>query len=421
MIGIARGLVDTAESRDGETRSDIDDRSSIEAEFALQWQSQGVRHTDCLYLPAINLWQDFFPPALQAGLSGSAADVTLETTFAAGELVPPHDHSQCLTVPATAFRSRYGNRTGLQPRSGRFYPKGIIAGVHNIYPEDVTPFRVTDVSADLAVDLNHPLSDRALTLTTSVMSARPGNLQGGTCRDVAELLCNGGPGMQARCNGRPTDFWSGDPMRRGDEAADADFYAEPRLLNHVDATAIAVIESLYAELLPESGKVLDLMAAWRSHLPERPLLAVTGLGMNRAELEANPRLAEYCIQDLNANPVLAYDDDSFVAVVCTASIEYLTRPAEVLAQVRRVLQPGGRFIVTFSNRWFPPKAIAVWADCHEFERLGLVLDYFLEDGGFDALASWSLRGLPRPAGDRYAGRLSRSDPVYAVWGEKAQA
>jgi len=77
------------------------------------------------------------------------------------------------------------------------------------------------------------------------------------------------------------------------------------------------------------------------------------------------------------------------------------------------------FVVTFSNRWFPPKVIKVWQDVHEFERIGLVMEYFLRDGGFTNLQTWSMRGLPRPLDDKYGDRMAQSDPVYAVWGERA--
>jgi hypothetical protein len=83
-----------------------------------------------------------------------------------------------------------------------------------------------------------------------------------------------------------------------------------------------------------------------------------------------------------------------------------------------VLKPGGRFILTFSNRWFPPKVVRVWEGVHEFERMGLVLEYFHHAGGFTRLETWSLRGLPRPLDDKYAGQMAHSDPIYAVWGEK---
>jgi SAM-dependent methyltransferase len=86
--------------------------------------------------------------------------------------------------------------------------------------------------------------------------------------------------------------------------------------------------------------------------------------------------------------------------------------------VARVLKPGGTFVVTFSNRWFPPKVVRIWEQIHEFERVGLVMEYFLKSGAFDNLGTYSMRGLPRPRNDKYAGELALSDPVYAVWGTK---
>jgi SAM-dependent methyltransferase len=99
-------------------------------------------------------------------------------------------------------------------------------------------------------------------------------------------------------------------------------------------------------------------------------------------------------------------------------VEYLTRPFDVFAEAARVLKPGGVFAATFSNRWFPPKVIRVWPVLHEFERMGLVLEYFLNSGKYNQLQTYSLRGLPRPANDKYAAQLPYSDPVYAVWGRK---
>ena len=73
---------------------------------------------------------------------------------------------------------------------------------------------------------------------------------------------------------------------------------------------------------------------------------------------------------------------------------------------------------TFSSRWLPPKVTKVWQDVHEFERIGLVMEHFLRDGGFTNLETWSMRGLPRPLDDKYADRIAQSDPVYAVWDER---
>ena len=92
-------------------------------------------------------------------------------------------------------------------------------------------------------------------------------------------------------------------------------------------------------------------------------------------LEANPRLTAGVLHDLNSNPSLTFDDGQFDAVLCTVSLEYLGQPLDVFADVARVLKPGGLFVVSFSNRWFPPKAIRIWKELHELERLGLVTEY----------------------------------------------
>jgi hypothetical protein len=83
-----------------------------------------------------------------------------------------------------------------------------------------------------------------------------------------------------------------------------------------------------------------------------------------------------------------------------------------------VLKPGGLFINSFSNRWFPPKVIALWIDLHEFERMGLVSEYYLRTEGFGKVHTCSQQGLKRPESDKYGSQLSLSDPLYAVWSSK---
>ena len=99
-------------------------------------------------------------------------------------------------------------------------------------------------------------------------------------------------------------------------------------------------------------------------------------------------------------------------------IEYLTNPKAVFAEVARVLRPGGVFVVTYSNRWFPPKAILLWTELQEFERTGLVLEYFRSTELFREHQTYSIRGLMRPRHDKYFGSVPFSDPVYAVWGQR---
>jgi SAM-dependent methyltransferase len=280
-------------------------------------------------------------------------------------------------------------------------------------PRDPRPVRLVEDGGDdrLCVDPNHPLAAAAvrMVLAPSPEPAAP-------ALRLAELFC--GPGLQRLpANARDCYFAPG-ALHRADEAADVAFHARPRLTQHLDARCRGELAAIYGRLLQPGMRVLDLMASVDSHLPQDLHgLTLAGLGMNPEELAANPRLAERVVQDLNACPVLPWPDASFDAVLNTAAIEYLVRPAEVLAEVRRLLKPGGLFCVAFSDRWFPTKAIAVWSRLHDFERMGLVLSLFRE-AAFEELHTESLRGAARPADDRYFAAREFSDPLFVIRGRK---
>lgn len=396
-------------------------RSMVALEVALAWKSESARHTDVYVAQKVNLWRDLSSPLLEAGLVGKPIGSAWRQELAPGELVAAYAERDCALIPGPRFNRRLRRGTYVEPRAGRFYPKGFIGGFRDIYPEDHTPFRLASIEGDqLHVELNHPLAGRPLTLGATILDAwETGSERGGLCHDLAAMVTDNGPGMQARWHNQPTDFWSDVPFIRMAAGPDDEFYEKPRLVDHIDRTATRQIERLYARLLPCGGRILDLMTSWKSHLPEALEPAhVAGLGMNLAELEANPVLGERVVRDLNLDPTLPFDDASFDGAVCTVSVEYLVKPFEVFAEVARVLRPGARFVVTFSNRWFPPKVINIWQNCHEFERMGIVLEYFLRSGLFTHLETFSLRGLPRPEDDKYAGQFPLSDPVFAVWGER---
>jgi SAM-dependent methyltransferase len=176
---------------------------------------------------------------------------------------------------------------------------------------------------------------------------------------------------------------------RLDESDDAAFYAEPRLVQHIDEATLAALTAWYAEVLAPGADVLDLMSSWVSHLPPAealPLGRVVGLGMNAAELAANPRLASFDVVDLNTGPRLPYAEASFDAVLCAVSIQYLTQPVAVLREVARVLRPGGRVAIATSHRCFPTKAIRAWHVLSPRDRLALVALYLERAGGFGPAA-----------------------------------
>jgi len=192
---------------------------------------------------------------------------------------------------------------------------------------------------------------------------------------------------------------------RADPGPDAAFYGPPRLVTHIDEGAIAAVGDLYAALSVE-GEVLDLMSSWVSHFRAPPRRLV-GLGMNAAELAANPALAEHVVHDLNVDPALPFPDATFDDVTCCVSVDYLVRPMEVFGEVARVLRPGGRFVVTFSNRCFPTKAIRGWLATDDRGHLQIVAAYFAAADRFR-----DLRGERRPT-------PPGGDPLYAVWAHRA--
>ena len=206
-------------------------------------------------------------------------------------------------------------------------------------------------------------------------------------------------------------------FRRQDERDDRLFYGSARLVTHIDDYAIGAIRQLYAELLPAGGEILDFMSSWKSHLPEDASYGrVAGLGLNETELRENDQLDARVVHDVNAEPRLPYADGEFDAAVMAVSVQYLTRPVEVFREVRRVLRPGGPFVVTYSNRLFPEKAIALWWSCDMEQRARLVGAYFHYAGGWEQITTQDRSprpGVPaRPAG-------GPCDPLFAVWAYRA--
>ncbi|TNC50137.1 methyltransferase domain-containing protein [Rubellimicrobium rubrum] len=193
-------------------------------------------------------------------------------------------------------------------------------------------------------------------------------------------------------------------FRKDDTTPDSRFYQVPRFVTHIDDQVIAAITETYREILPVGGAVLDLMSSWVSHLPPELDYVVTGHGMNAEELAANPRLSDWWVQDLNADPVLPLEDASFDAACLCVSIQYLQDPVAVLTELRRVLRPGGPLVVSFSNRCFPTKAVAIWLALGGRDQARLVSAY-LTEAGFDAV---EIREPLPPGG--------RGDPLWMVIG-----
>ena len=214
----------------------------------------------------------------------------------------------------------------------------------------------------------------------------------------------------------PDEFpFSAEDFRRFDESDDKYFYSAPRFVTHIDDGAIKALTSFYARELPrESGvQVLDMCSSWISHLPDKYAedKTVTGLGMNEEELKANPVLSSYVVQNLNKDPILPFEDNSFDIITNVVSVDYLSRPLEIFREMKRVLKPNGRAIMSFSNRCFPTKAISLWTSTDDATHIYIVGSYF-HYTGFNKPKAHDIS--PKPLLFGVGG-----DPMYIVEATKA--
>jgi SAM-dependent methyltransferase len=196
--------------------------------------------------------------------------------------------------------------------------------------------------------------------------------------------------------------------QKQDGVSDREFYSTPRFVTHVDRTFLRQLTELYRQRIPAGSAVLDIGASHISHLP--PGVAykeVVGHGLNATEvrcppsprcsvlrarltwlhpqLARNPALSRFFVRDLNTDPDgWALADQSFDAVTCCVSVQYLQQPERVFCEVYRVLKPGGCAIFAFSTRMFASKAIAAWRDGTSYSRVSLVRSYFQAVRGFSA-------------------------------------
>ncbi|EON61050.1 hypothetical protein W97_00261 [Coniosporium apollinis CBS 100218] len=221
----------------------------------------------------------------------------------------------------------------------------------------------------------------------------------------------------------PSDFL------RQDETLDTRFYSAPRFVTHIDDPAIASLKTYYAATLPRRGRILDFCSSWISHYPptledavRKGELEVVGMGMSGAELEANKILGSggRVVQDLNTFPRIPESVGEIDAATCVVSIDYLTKPVEVLESLRERTKEGGSVHLVVSNRCFPTKVVGRWLRISEEERLEMVGDYLW-------FAGW--RGIEivtvsdgKLEGDEPKGLMAwlrgGRDPLWVVRGSK---
>jgi SAM-dependent methyltransferase len=213
---------------------------------------------------------------------------------------------------------------------------------------------------------------------------------------------------------------------RADDSPDSNFYSVPKSEHHIDEDAVLALKAYLVGAVSKSANfksaavrdVLDLCASYESYLPEDwpGRRRVAGLGMNMAEMQTNKALTEAVVVDLNkpindGSNILPYGANEFDLVICALSIDYLTKPLQVMRDVGRVLRPGGKLCVAFSDRLFQTKAIALWTGTGDPDHAWIVSNYIHFAGCFeDVVHMYDIS--PRRAGQA-------SDPLYVVEAKRA--
>mmetsp|Transcript_32433 Transcript_32433/g.80421 ORF Transcript_32433/g.80421 Transcript_32433/m.80421 type:complete len:300 (-) Transcript_32433:96-995(-) len=195
---------------------------------------------------------------------------------------------------------------------------------------------------------------------------------------------------------------------RLDESDDGDFYSSPRFVYHIDEGAVRALTDYYKASIPDGSAVLDICSSWVSHYPDdfpQKMKRIAGTGMNSLELEGNKQLSDFTPKNLNIEPKLSgYADNSFDVVTCVVSVDYLIHPLEVFKEVRRVLKPGGKFILSQSNRMFQSKAIKMWLGMDDLQHALVIGAYFNYAGGWSKARAFDVS----PSGPR------TNDPLFIV-------
>lgn len=198
--------------------------------------------------------------------------------------------------------------------------------------------------------------------------------------------------------------YSEQDFQRMDELDDGIFYNQPRLVYHIDDSAVKALTEYYSKTFSDGEDVLDICSSWVSHFPPGwKGNNVVGLGMNDYELSQNEQLTSYDVKDLNDDPTFPYEDNSFDKVTCVVSIDYLNKPKQIFAEIGRVLKPGGTCMLAMSNRCFPTKAFQIWLQTNDLEHIFIVGSFFHYSGLFYPAKCDDIS--PNPG---------LSDPMYVV-------
>lgn len=342
-------------------------------EFTLAWEKDGLTHEEWFLGRKFNPVNDVFPRGMREALEGKQTGESVTIRYEPRYCIPRHRDTLLQTFGLDRLRKKTVDGRPIVPLEGRFYPQGHIDGLLDVYPNTLTPFRLIELDEEsFTADRNHPLANIPVTITARLqyVEERTAGTYG-SLTHWREATCDWGPGMQAMRDSEPTTFFHPEFFDRED-ASDTEF-APPSM----DVKAHENLAAIQARFVKPGMRVLDF-----------------SLGTTRPEGK--------------------YD-----AAVCICSMEYMTRPVDILRFVAHFLEPGAPVLLAFSNHYDPKRAIRGWKELHEFERMGLALEYLRVANLFENAGTVSLRNDWRYEDDpRFLETKGVSDPMYVAYGHK---
>nr|WP_321257718.1 class I SAM-dependent methyltransferase [uncultured Pseudodesulfovibrio sp.] len=344
-------------------------------EFTVRWEHNNIQHEEWFLGRKFNPVNDVFPRGMRESLEGKGVGDSVTITYEPRMCIPRHKESMVQTFDLDRLRPKTIQGESIVPREGRFYPQGHINGLLDVYPDTLTPFRLTQIDDEtFTADRNHPLSTIPVTITATIqyMEER-GTGTYGSLTHWREKICDWGPGMQATHDDEPTDFFH--PAFFDRKATEDTPFSPPP----VDVTAKQNLENAYARFIKPDMRVLDFSMG-----TERP-------------------------------------QGKFDAAICTFSVEYMHRPVDIIRYVSHFLEPGAPIVIGFSNTFDESNVIQGWKEMHEFERMGLVLEYLRFTKLDNEAGTLSFRNDWRQKDDPlFRETKGVSDPIYVVYGHKAK-
>lgn len=103
-------------------------------------------------------------------------------------------------------------------------------------------------------------------------------------------------------------------------------------------------------------------------------------------------------------------DWQFDLITNSLSVDYLTSPREIFNEMFRVLKPGGRACMAFTNRAFMTKVVPIWRQpFSDINHAEIVARYFYFSGDWEDIAVVDVSP---------SGWVGQRDPMYVVQARK---